>query len=682
MDTKWKNAKCIVSLLALFLGLNLTVIASGLVGYYMLSYGPGDMTDAFRDSYQESESFRNQISWYLRSLMDVVVSGPGREGQELVQDMNVRYEVCKGDRVLAGNLRSGEGELSDRKLTGYNFYLLYRNGLVHIWRDGEETDVYGNGIYRGGRDQWNLPGYANRDTGTFLGLTAWNEKEWTDVTVWLAAAEEPVDYGLYSGMYYVADYLKDLRTITCVFAVLLALGALLVLWSVLWRRWLSMAWAAVGRFTGHVWLEIKLMLLLGLLYSMAMGTIRLISGWRTGWHLLMVLLGLWLLAVYCNDLVRNWGRLRRGSFCGWVYRNLRAAELKLPVQKRLVRRSLAVFVLGLCLLLAAAVFLTLCVLSFGLIWHGGRRPLLLFLVAGAVFLGAGAFLFLFWRDQRALAEDIGTLSGQAEAIRDGESWTGERIVQDRDLWEMSEALRDIQSGVQRAVEDRTRSERMKVELIANVSHDLKTPLTSILSYADLLSKEELPPTARDYVTILNEKAQRLGNMVQEVFEVSKAASGELSIKWERLDLAKLLRQTLADQSEPIEESGLCFRVELPGEPVFIRADGDRLYRVFQNLIQNALKYALEGSRVYVSLTCGEGKTTARIQNISRDELPRGVDFTARFVRGDESRTDGGSGLGLAIADSFTRACGGSFQVTTDADLFTACVIFDLWDGEE
>ena len=300
MDTKWKNAKCIVSLLALFLGLNLTVIASGLVGYYMLSYGPGDMTDDFRDSYQESESFRNQISWYLRSLMDVVVSGPGQESQELVQDMNVRYEVCKGGRVLAGNLRSGEGELADRKLTGYNFYLLYRNGLVHIWRDGEETDVYGNGIYRGERDQWNLPGYANRDTGTFLGLTAWNEKEWTDVTVWLAAAEEPVDYGLYSGMYYVADYLKDLRTITCVFAVLLALGALLVLWSVLWRRWLNLAWAAVGRFTGHVWLEIKLMLLLGLLYSMAMGMIRLISGWRTGWHLLMVLLGLWLLAVYCG----------------------------------------------------------------------------------------------------------------------------------------------------------------------------------------------------------------------------------------------------------------------------------------------------------------------------------------------------------------------------------------------
>ena len=147
--------------------------------------------------------------------------------------------------------------------------------------------------------------------------------------------------------------------------------------------------------------------------------------------------------------------------------------------------------------------------------------------------------------------------------------------------------------------------------------------------------------------------------------------------WEDLDLAKLLRQTLADQAEPIAQSGLTFRTELPQDPVPVRADGDRLYRVFQNLIQNALKYALEGSRVYISLTVREKEAVARVQNTSREELPQGVDFTERFVRGDPSRTDGGSGLGLAIASSFTQACGGELEIVTDADLFTAQVRLPL-----
>ena len=166
-------------------------------------------------------------------------------------------------------------------------------------------------------------------------------------------------------------------------------------------------------------------------------------------------------------------------------------------------------------------------------------------------------------------------------------------------------------------------------------------------------------------------------MVQDVFEVSKAASGELSLHTERLDLGKLLRQTLADMDEAVSQSSLTFRTELPEAPVWITADGDRLYRVFQNLVQNVLEYSLEGSRVYVTLDAGKDAATVRLKNISRTELPPGVDFTARFVRGDQSRTDGGSGLGLAIASSFTAACGGALRVSTDADLFTVEVEFPL-----
>ena len=194
---------------------------------------------------------------------------------------------------------------------------------------------------------------------------------------------------------------------------------------------------------------------------------------------------------------------------------------------------------------------------------------------------------------------------------------------------------------------------------------------------ELLRQEDLPPAAADYAKIIDQKAQRLKTMVEDVFDVSKAAADQLPVHLERLDLGKLLRQTLADMDGPIQASALTFKAELPEEPVMITADGRRLYRVFQNLLDNALRYALEGSRVYLRLKTAEGTAEASVRSTSRTELPEGVDFTARFVRGDSSRTDGGSGLGLSIAKSFTEACGGSFRVETVADLFTAVVTFPV-----
>ena len=196
-----------------------------------------------------------------------------------------------------------------------------------------------------------------------------------------------------------------------------------------------------------------------------------------------------------------------------------------------------------------------------------------------------------------------------------------------------------------------------------------------------MKQEKLEPPAGEYVDILAQKAERLRSMVLDVFEVSKAASGELPVKLEELDLAKLLRQTTADMAQAIEEAPVLLRESLPEEPVPIIGDGDRLYRVFQNLLQNALKYALEGSRVYLALTAKDGVAEVAVKNTSRTELPDGVDFTARFVRGDQSRTDGGSGLGLAIADSFTRACGGELFVEPVADLFVVRVTFPLSRNE-
>ena len=220
------------------------------------------------------------------------------------------------------------------------------------------------------------------------------------------------------------------------------------------------------------------------------------------------------------------------------------------------------------------------------------------------------------------------------------------------------------------------NEQRKNDLVVYLAHDLKTPLTSIISYVELLKQEEgLPEHVKEYILILENKSQRLKSMVQDVFEVSKAASGNLPVNLEELDLGKLLRQTIADMGEQIENSSVRLKTEIPENAVMICADGERVYRVFQNLIQNALRYSLEGSRVYVTLR-EDGRTAiASVKNTSREELPAGMDFTERFTRGDESRSDGGSGLGLSIARSFTEACGGSFKVETIADLFVVTVIF-------
>ena len=240
-----------------------------------------------------------------------------------------------------------------------------------------------------------------------------------------------------------------------------------------------------------------------------------------------------------------------------------------------------------------------------------------------------------------------------------------------------EVLEQIGQGMETAIEERIKSERMKVELVANVSHDIKTPLTSIISYIELLKQEEnLSPEIQDYIRILEEKSERLKNMVQDVFSVSKAASGQLAVEMEEIDFGKLLRQTLADMDGEIQKSPYKFKIDIPKEAVMVYADGDRMYRVFQNLIGNALKYSLEGSRIYISLKTEKNAAVADIRNTSRSELKQDVDFTARFTRGDESRTDGGSGLGLSIAKSFTEACGGTFEVETMADLFTVKVSFE------
>lgn len=239
------------------------------------------------------------------------------------------------------------------------------------------------------------------------------------------------------------------------------------------------------------------------------------------------------------------------------------------------------------------------------------------------------------------------------------------------------AYSDINAGYVESLKSQMKSENTKTALITNVSHDLKTPLTSIITYVDLLAKEEdLSPTSRDYVNIIAGKAERLKHIVSDLFDLSKSVSGNIPLELDILDLKTLVEQTLADMKEPIEKSGHGVKINLSAEPVNIFSDGKKLYRVFQNIIDNALKYSLAGSRIFIDLNSDGDTATVTVKNTAGYEMNfTEEEILQRFTRGDESRTGEGSGLGLSIADSFTQSCGGSFKLKIDGDQFKVSATF-------
>lgn len=236
-----------------------------------------------------------------------------------------------------------------------------------------------------------------------------------------------------------------------------------------------------------------------------------------------------------------------------------------------------------------------------------------------------------------------------------------------------ENLNSIGAGMTRAVEERIKSERLKTELITNVSHDIKTPLTSILNYVDLLKKEPAASeTASEYIAVLDRQARRLKKLTEDVLEASKAATGNIKVELGRTDAVELLGQCLAEYVERFQTANLTAVMQTPGEPAFILAEGRLLWRVFDNLLGNIAKYAQPGTRVYAGVTREGKEVVIALKNISRDALNISEEeLMERFVRGDSARTSEGSGLGLSIARSLTELQGGHFGISIDCDLFKA-----------
>lgn len=242
---------------------------------------------------------------------------------------------------------------------------------------------------------------------------------------------------------------------------------------------------------------------------------------------------------------------------------------------------------------------------------------------------------------------------------------------------MAEYINNIGSGLDAAVEKSVKNERMKTELITNVSHDLKTPLTSIINYVDLLKRENFTDEKiTGYLDILDEKSQRLKVLTEDVVEASKASSGNITLEMTEIDFVEMIQQVIGEFEERFQEKNLVMMVHFPDEPSMIYADGQRMWRVLENIFGNVIKYAMEGTRVYAEIINANKKVTFSLKNISAQPLNISPDeLTERFIRGDISRNTEGSGLGLSIAKSLTELQNGEFKIYVDGDLFKVTITF-------
>lgn len=274
-----------------------------------------------------------------------------------------------------------------------------------------------------------------------------------------------------------------------------------------------------------------------------------------------------------------------------------------------------------------------------------------------------------------------TLSAAGQAMANGDlGYCVDTSDMKREFREHGENLNSIGRGMAIAVNERMKSERFKTELITNVSHDLKTPLTSIVTYIDLLQKEDIQDEkAKEYIDTIARQSKKLKKLTEDLIDASKASSGALNVNMERVNISELLRQSSAEYGERMEAVNITPVVNMPEEDIYVRADGRLLWRVVENLLQNICKHGMPGTRAYLEARTENGRAVVSFKNISQQQLNIPVEeLLERFVQGDESRSRGGSGLGLSIAESLTELMKGKLKLSLDGDLFKV----ELWFDED
>ncbi|MGG2466295.1 HAMP domain-containing sensor histidine kinase [Paraclostridium bifermentans] len=365
-----------------------------------------------------------------------------------------------------------------------------------------------------------------------------------------------------------------------------------------------------------------------------------------------------------SELIKNSITYRFGKFFINVITNTINYGKKIPLIKRLI-------LLDLLILMCTTFILMFFNIQFYSSISFRVVVFILTLLSSVLFIVTGYTI-----NRLAYIDEI--IEG-TEKIKNGDINHKIKLRDNNSLTILAENINNLSDGLENAIEETLKSERMKTELITNVSHDLKTPLTSIINYVDLIKKEEnvQPEHLNDYINILDNKSKRLKNLIEDLFEASKASSGNIDLNIEKLDLNQLLRQSIGENEEKLIESNLSLKLNIPKEPVYINCDGRRMYRVFENLLVNISKYSHENTRVYVDMVVNENQVFVSMKNISAYELNfEASEILERFKRGDLARNTEGSGLGLAIARDLVQLQGGKLGVQIDGDLFKVELSFN------
>jgi len=673
LDTKSKSSKPFYAWLCFFLAINLiigTLLASvwGATGAE-----PFDTLKAVTRNYnQDTGFFKDRIANQFESLVSAVAQPAASQNTtDWVEQVKISLDAEGANlKYYAVNTKTGQtltnvndqlgiaGGGSPILPPGYNYYWYYDGQKLTVVQNNKPVDTMrlDSGYHRFLPDkvqyQQRFPDLPN--CRVVLAVKA-------------ALVENPYSY---SSLY---EQNRNMRIMGIIVIGLGTLSLVLFILSLVWRRYKRDFDRRLAAWSAQMWLEVKLLLTLPIFFvNIAVAANASYTSDPEVFLLLWIVLlaAGWWIYLMLIDLKYNRQQFFKHNIVNSVLTWYRQYEAKYPWQQAMLKRVY--------LLIAAEAVLALLAVFFLLAMFASNSPAA-FPVA-LLFTAAGVYLiYRYLRNYQQMVIDLGKLVDHIGRIKNGEPTNRLQLEPDADMYETAENLNSIQEGINTAVEARIKSERMKVELITNVSHDLKTPLTSIISYVDLMAKEEnLPEPARDYVAILGQKAERLQQLIQDLFDLSKASSDNIALDLEKIDLTRLIKQTMGDLEEQITASGLTFRLNLPEEPVYIFSDGKKLYRVWENLIANALKYSLSGSRVFVELEIDARGARATIKNTANYEMNFNEDeILQRFFRGDKARSSEGSGLGLSIAQSFTHICGGQLTLKIDGDQFKVELRFPL-----
>ena len=670
MGTDWKKSKLAARILCGWLGM-MSLLAALLCllacGPAMLGGSAVGMGDLLAGQLSGSVYYQEKMAQLFYNCSLLAAGGAAGDGTPLTAGQNTQLRSQARDALNNDSGALTSGQVLFAVLPDSEGGASYSNTDFALWEDGRVAAPLGYSVALASTSgtSWGNRALLAAYSKLLGDQTVQPSAEGLENAVVVLAVQDGAGPWLPG---FVGEGLRQVETLRPHLILFLSGCALALACGVVclaWRRRAKPARAWAASLTGRIWLEVKL-----LVWGLGLFCLWV---WQAAyvpdalWTVLPVLLWplVWLTLV---DLRFNGAGVFRRSLVGRLAGLVRNVWHAQPWQRRVAGPAL------LCWLVPVALPPLLWLMFYTSYWSSPGLTVLALLLGHLIALG---FALVGVALQLRFCRDVGRLTGSLHTLRSEGAAQPLHFKEAAPLHGAAEDLNALREGIDAAVEQQRRADRMKMELLTNVSHDLKTPLTSIINYADLLCAEPLDGAAADYAKIVQRKADRLKHMVQDVFDLSKAASGSLPLAPEAIDLSKLIRQTLADMDETIAASPLTFRTALAPE-AWVLADGERMYRVFQNLFSNALRYSLAGSRVYVELASEDGQAVARVKNVAGYEMEFDpAEITERFVRGDPSRTGEGSGLGLSIAKSFTEACGGTLEVRVDADLFCVQVALPL-----